>query len=62
MYVKEQSRRVPAPKAKPGNPGYGFRRAKWRNALDGGEDQEAMQLVLASIGLSLARVDHVRAR
>jgi hypothetical protein len=28
MYDKEQSRRVPAVRAKPGNPGYGFRRAR----------------------------------
>lgn len=25
IYDKEQSRRVPAVRAKPGNPGYGFR-------------------------------------
>ena len=62
MYVKEQSRRVPAPRAKPGNPGYGFRRAKWRNVNDGAEDQGTLQDTLQAIGLSRARCDHVRMR
>eukprot|EP00960_Hanusia_phi_P068652 766899-Hanusia_phi.AAC.2 len=62
IYVKEQSRRVPAPRAKPGNPGYGFRRARWRNAHDGGEDQGTMQETLQAIGLSKARCDYVRMR
>ena len=62
IYVKEQSRRVPAPRAKPGNPGYGFRRARWRNAHDGGEDQGTMQETLLAIGLSKARCDYVRMR
>ena len=62
MYVKEQSRRVPAPRAKPGNPGYGFRRAKWRNVNDGAEDQGTLQETLQAIGLSRARCDHVRMR
>ncbi len=38
IYGKEQSRRVPAVRAKPGNPGYGFRRAKWRDTLQNPED------------------------
>ena len=62
MYVKEQSRRVPAPRAKPGNPGYGFRRAKWRNTSDGAEDQGTMQETLQAIGLPRARCDYVRMR
>ena len=62
MYVKEQSRRVPAPRAKPGNPGYGFRRAKWRNVGDGAEDQSAMQETLQAVGLPKARCDYVRMR
>ena len=61
-YVKEQSRRVPAPRAKPGNPGYGFRRAKWRNVSDGAEDQCTMQETLLAIGLPRARCDYVRMR
>ena len=31
--VCSQSRRVPALRAKPGNPGYGFRRARWRDTV-----------------------------
>lgn len=62
MYVKEQSRRVPAPRAKPGNPGYGFRRAKWRNVSDGAEDQGTLQETLQSIGIPRARCDYVRLR
>ena len=62
MYVKEQSRRVPAPRAKPGNPGYGFRRAKWRNVSDGAEDQGTMQETLQAIGIPRARCDYVRLR
>jgi hypothetical protein len=38
IYGKEQSRRVPAVRAKPGNPGYGFRRAKWRDTIQNPED------------------------
>jgi len=59
IYVKEQSRRVPAPRAKPGNPGYGFRRARWRNTLDGAEDQQTMHGTLQAIGLPYARCAHI---
>lgn len=38
IYGKEQSRRVPSHRAKPGNPGYGFRLARWRDTLDNEED------------------------
>ena len=62
MYVKEQSRRVPAPKGKPGNPGYGFRRARWRCSYQDAEDARIMQETLAEIGLSPARVEAVRRR
>jgi hypothetical protein len=30
-------------RAKPGNPGYGFRRAKWRNTMEG-EDRQVAHL------------------
>jgi len=62
IYVKEQSRRVPAPRAKPGNPGYGFRRAKWRNVSDGAEDQSTMQETLQAIGVPRTRCEYVRMR
>jgi hypothetical protein len=62
IYVKEQSRRVPAPRAKPGNPGYGFRRARWRSVRDGSEDRAVAQETLLSLGLSRARSDHILAR
>lgn len=39
IYGKEQSRRVPAVRAKPGNPGYGFRQARWRDTLESLEDK-----------------------
>ena len=53
---------MPALRAKPGNPGYGFRRAKWRNVSDGAEDQGTMQETLLAIGLPRSRCDYVRMR
>jgi len=45
IYGKEQSRRVPAVRAKPGNPGYGFRRARWRDTEADKEDRAHCQKV-----------------
>jgi hypothetical protein len=39
IYGKEQSRRVPSARAKPGNPGYGFRQARWRDTLNDESDR-----------------------
>jgi len=58
LYSKEQSRRVPAVRAKPGNPGYGFRRARWRST---GEetDRRHCETVLRSAGCSEERISAV---
>jgi len=45
MYGKEQSRRVPAVRAKPGNPGYGFRHARWRDPVSDPSDRLACEKV-----------------
>jgi hypothetical protein len=60
MYAKEQSRRVPAPHAKPGNPGYGFKRARWRSPIVNLEDDRIMLETLMSIGVSHDRCDFIR--
>ena len=39
LYRKEQSRRVPSYKAKPGSPGYGFLHACRRDVLNDDEDR-----------------------
>lgn len=53
MYGKEQSRRVPSLRAKPGNPGYGFRRARWRDTLSDNEDRTHCQSVrIPSVSVS----------
>lgn len=62
MYDKEQSRRVPAVRAKPGNPGYGFRRARWRDTMGNGEDRRSCETVLRSLGVSQERLDRIRQR
>ncbi len=62
MYDKEQSRRVPAVRAKPGNPGYGFRRARWRDTMGNGEDRRACETVLRGLGVSQERLDRIRQR
>ncbi|EKX33537.1 hypothetical protein GUITHDRAFT_156009 [Guillardia theta CCMP2712] len=62
IYDKEQSRRVPAVRAKPGNPGYGFRRARWRDTISNGEDRRMCETVLRGLGVSQERLDRIRQR
>jgi len=62
IYEKEQSRRVPAVRAKPGNPGYGFRRARWRNTLDSGEDSAICDQTFSAIGVSQERIERIKKR
>ena len=62
MYDKEQSRRVPAVRAKPGNPGYGFRRARWRDTMGNADDRRACESVLRGLGVSQERLDRIRQR
>ena len=62
MYDKAQSRRVPAVLAKPGNPGFGFRRARWRDTMGNGEDRRSCETVLQSLGVSQERLDLIRQR
>jgi len=62
MYDKEQSRRVPAVRAKPGNPGYGFRRARWMDTMENGDDRRACETVLRGLGVSQERLDRIRQR
>ena len=50
IYKKEQSRRVPAVRAAPGNAGYGFHRARWRSTLDQEEDRQNCLEVLHEAG------------
>jgi len=52
IYGKVQSRRVPALSGKPGNPGYGFRRARWRNPIDDPQDASVCGDMLMGIGVS----------
>ena len=47
---------MPAVRAKPGNPGYGFRRARWRNTTDGGEDQRECEQASAAQLLMYGRM------
>lgn len=61
MYGKEQSRRVPSLRAKPGNPGYGFRRARWRDTLSDNEDRTHCQSVLQAAGCSQEKIKQVMA-
>mmetsp|Transcript_18181 Transcript_18181/g.28203 ORF Transcript_18181/g.28203 Transcript_18181/m.28203 type:complete len:415 (+) Transcript_18181:215-1459(+) len=60
IYGKEQSRRVPAVRAKPGNPGYGFRRARWREPLVDEEDRECCDKVLKAAGCDEDRIKQVK--
>jgi hypothetical protein len=62
MYEKEQSRRVPAVRAKPGNPGYGFRRARWRETAVAGEDRKICEAIFKGLGVSQERIDRIRQR
>ena len=57
IYGKEQSRRVPSHRAKPGNPGYGFRLARWRDTLHNEEDRVHCETLLRSVGCD---EDHIR--
>eukprot|EP00287_Rhodomonas_sp_CCMP768_P007697 CAMPEP_0196725422 /NCGR_PEP_ID=MMETSP1091-20130531/7004_1 /TAXON_ID=302021 /ORGANISM="Rhodomonas sp., Strain CCMP768" /LENGTH=367 /DNA_ID=CAMNT_0042067713 /DNA_START=173 /DNA_END=1276 /DNA_ORIENTATION=- len=59
IYGKEQSRRVPSLRAKPGNPGYGFRRARWRDAVSDSEDRSHCQTVLRAAGCSEDKIEQV---
>jgi hypothetical protein len=62
IYVKEQSRRVPSPHAKPGNPGYGFRQAKWRNTTDDINDRILMFEIFTSVSIPSERCERIRQR
>ena len=46
--------------AKPGNPGYGFRRARWRDTISNGEDRRMCETVLRGLGVSQERLDRIR--
>jgi len=62
IYEKEQSRRVPAVRAKPGNPGYGFRRARWRDPIQDPQDAHVCEAILMGIGVSIERIERVKKR
>eukprot|EP00802_Teleaulax_amphioxeia_P013917 Tamp_13972.p2 GENE.Tamp_13972~~Tamp_13972.p2 ORF type:complete len:227 (-),score=45.61 Tamp_13972:515-1195(-) len=62
IYEKEQSRRVPAVRAKPGNPGYGFRRARWRDPINDPQDARLCEAMLMGIGVSVERIERVKKR
>eukprot|EP00284_Hemiselmis_tepida_P005966 CAMPEP_0174931960 /NCGR_PEP_ID=MMETSP1355-20121228/35445_1 /TAXON_ID=464990 /ORGANISM="Hemiselmis tepida, Strain CCMP443" /LENGTH=541 /DNA_ID=CAMNT_0016178357 /DNA_START=113 /DNA_END=1735 /DNA_ORIENTATION=+ len=62
IYDKEQSRRVPAVRAKPGNPGYGFRRARWRDTMTPGKDKDTCERVLTALGVNGERLDRIKSR
>ena len=62
IYEKEQSRRVPAVRAKPGNPGYGFRRARWRDPIHDPQDARLCEAMLMGIGVSVQRIERVKKR
>eukprot|EP00285_Hemiselmis_virescens_P008812 CAMPEP_0173391778 /NCGR_PEP_ID=MMETSP1356-20130122/18577_1 /TAXON_ID=77927 ORGANISM="Hemiselmis virescens, Strain PCC157" /NCGR_SAMPLE_ID=MMETSP1356 /ASSEMBLY_ACC=CAM_ASM_000847 /LENGTH=427 /DNA_ID=CAMNT_0014349467 /DNA_START=15 /DNA_END=1299 /DNA_ORIENTATION=- len=62
MYDKEQSRRVPAVRAKPGNPGYGFRRARWRETLAPSEDRRICETILRTLGVNQERLERIKRR
>mmetsp|Transcript_2704 Transcript_2704/g.2325 ORF Transcript_2704/g.2325 Transcript_2704/m.2325 type:complete len:414 (+) Transcript_2704:213-1454(+) len=62
MYGKEQSRRVPSLRAKPGNPGYGFRRARWRDTLNNAEDRHICETVLKDEGCEEERIKNILTR
>ena len=62
IYEKEQSRRVPAVRAKPGNPGYGFRRARWRDPVDDAQDARSCEALLTGIGVTRERIERVKKR
>mmetsp|Transcript_52722 Transcript_52722/g.163602 ORF Transcript_52722/g.163602 Transcript_52722/m.163602 type:complete len:364 (-) Transcript_52722:224-1315(-) len=59
IYGKEQSRRVPAVRAKPGNPGYGFRRARWRDTELDRDDRANCQKILKEAGCNTDKINQV---
>jgi len=60
MYGKKQSRRVPSHNAKPGNPGYGFRRARWRDTLNNEQDRIHCEFMLKSISCDDKQIERVK--
>ena len=60
FYRKDQSRRVPSFKAKPGNPGYGFRQACWRNVIHDEEDRLHSETLLRRSAQALCRFGSLR--
>ena len=62
IYEKEQSRRVPAVRAKPGNPGYGFRRARWRDPINDPQDKRLCEATLLNLGVSMERIERIKKR
>jgi hypothetical protein len=60
MYGKKQSRRVPSHNAKPGNPGYGFRRARWRDMLNNEQDRIHCEMMLKSISCDDEQIERVK--
>jgi hypothetical protein len=46
-------------RAKPGNPGYGFRRARWRDTLENEADRHRCEAVLKEAGLEKNRVETI---
>ena len=61
IYGKEQSRRVPSHRAKPGNPGYGFRLARWRDTLRDEEDRVHCENTLRSLTFGEEFIERVKA-
>ena len=62
IFQKEQSRRVPAAStsAKPGNPGYGFRRACWRDTIHNAEDSLHCDTTLRAIGCDEEQIQRAK--
>jgi len=49
-------------RAKPGNPGYGFRRARWRDTLNNAEDRHICETVLKDEGCEEERIKNILTR
>ena len=62
LYGKEQSRHVPSLRAKPGNPGYGFLRARWRDISENEDDRDRCRSVLREAGLQDERIQTIQER
>jgi hypothetical protein len=60
IYGKEQSRRVPSHRAKPGNPGYGFRLARWRDTMTDEEDRAHCETMLRSISCDEEHIQRIK--